>query len=65
MNFVQNMYQSIKGIEEPEDIARHLIMKLTEISQCLHENVDYKEARGKRIFELERDLKENTTKEKH
>ena len=64
MNFVQNMYQSIKGIEEPEDIARHLIMKLTEISQCLHENVDYKEARGKRIFELEKDLKREYDKRK-
>ena len=64
MNFIQNMYQSIRDIKEPEDIVRHLIMKLEEKARFLHDNVDYKEQRGKKIFELEKDLRGEYDKRK-
>ena len=64
MNFILNMYQSIRSLEEPEDIVRHLVMKLEEQAHRLHDNVDYKESRGKRIFELEKDLRKEHDKKK-
>ena len=64
MNFIESMYRSIRGLEKPEDIARTLITKLEEQAHSLHDNVDYKEQRGKKIFELEKDLRKEYDKRK-